>query len=40
MATDVKPIRTTAGYEAALEQVAELWGSASGTPAGDRLDGP
>ena len=38
MATDVKPIRTAEDYEAALEQVAELWGSASGTAAGDRLD--
>ena len=38
MATDVKPIRTADDYEAALEQVAELWGSASGTAAGDRLD--
>ncbi len=38
MATDVKPIRTAENYEAALEQVAELWGAASGTAAGDRLD--
>jgi HTH-type transcriptional regulator / antitoxin HigA len=38
MMTDVKPIRTTEDYEAALEQVAELWGSVSGTAAGDRLD--
>ena len=38
MATDVKPIRTEADHEAALEAVAALWGSASGTPAGDRLD--
>ena len=38
MATDVKPLRTAENYEAALEQVAELWGAASGTAAGDRLD--
>jgi len=38
MATDVKPIRTEADYDAAMEEVAALWGSASGTPKGDRLD--
>ncbi len=38
MATDVKPIRTEADYEAALEEVAALWGAASDTPKGDRLD--
>jgi HTH-type transcriptional regulator / antitoxin HigA len=38
MANDMKPIRTEADYEAALEQVAALWGSASNTPEGDRLD--
>ena len=38
MATDIKPIRTEADHEAALEQVAALWGAASGTPEGDRLD--
>lgn len=38
MATEMKPIRTEADYEAALEEVAALWGSASGTPKGDRLD--
>ncbi len=38
MATDVKPIRTEADYDAAMEQVAGLWGAASGTPEGDRLD--
>jgi HTH-type transcriptional regulator / antitoxin HigA len=38
MANDMKPIRTDADYEAALEQVAALWGSASNTPEGDRLD--
>ena len=38
MATDVKPIRTEADYDAAMEDVAGLWGAASGTPEGDRLD--
>lgn len=38
MATDVKPIRTEADYEMALEEVAALWGAASDTPKGDRLD--
>jgi HTH-type transcriptional regulator / antitoxin HigA len=38
MVTDVKPIRTEADYEAALEEVAALWGAASNTPKGDRLD--
>jgi HTH-type transcriptional regulator/antitoxin HigA len=38
MATEVKPIRTEADYEAAVGEVEALWGSKSGTPAGDRLD--
>jgi HTH-type transcriptional regulator / antitoxin HigA len=38
MATDVKPIRTEADYDAAMEEVAGLWGAMSGTPEGDRLD--
>ena len=38
MATEIKPIRTEADYEAALEEVAALWGAASDTPKGDRLD--
>ena len=38
MVTEVKPIRTDADYEAALEEVGALWGSANGTPSGDRLD--
>ena len=38
MLADVKPIRTAADYEAALEDVAALWGSATGTSEGDRLD--
>jgi HTH-type transcriptional regulator / antitoxin HigA len=38
MATEVKPIRSEADYEAAMEEVAALWGAKSGTPDGDRLD--
>jgi HTH-type transcriptional regulator / antitoxin HigA len=38
MATEMKPIRTETDYEAALEEVAALWGAASDTPKGDRLD--
>jgi HTH-type transcriptional regulator / antitoxin HigA len=35
---DVKPIRSEADYEAALEEVEHLWGAKLGTPRGDRLD--
>jgi HTH-type transcriptional regulator/antitoxin HigA len=38
MATDVRPIRNEDDYEIALADVAALWGAASGTPEGDRLD--
>ena len=38
MATDLKPIRSEADYEAALAEVERLWGSKGGTPEGDRLD--
>jgi HTH-type transcriptional regulator / antitoxin HigA len=38
MATDVKPIRSEADYDAAMEAVAAIWGATSGTPEGDRLD--
>ncbi len=38
MATELKPIRSEADYEAALEEVAGLWGAATETPRGDRLD--
>ena len=34
----LKPIRTEADYEAALEEVERLWGARIGTPEGDRLD--
>jgi HTH-type transcriptional regulator / antitoxin HigA len=38
MAAELKPIRDEADYEAALAQVDALWGAASGTSEGDRLD--
>ena len=38
MATDVRPIRNEEDYEVALADVAALWGAASGTAEGDRLD--
>lgn len=38
MATEMKPIRSEADYEAAMEEVATLWGAANNTPKGDRLD--
>lgn len=34
----LKPIRTKADYEAALEEVEHLWGARVGTSEGDRLD--
>ena len=38
MATELRPIRSEADYEAALEEAERLWGAKSGTPDGDRLD--
>ena len=38
MAGEIKPIRTQADYEEALSEAARLWGAASGTKNGDRLD--
>ena len=38
MATELKPIRSNADYEAALAEVERLWGAKAGTPKGDRLD--
>jgi HTH-type transcriptional regulator/antitoxin HigA len=38
MAAEVKPIRSKADYEAALKEVARLWGAKAGTRKGDRLD--
>ena len=36
--TDVKPIRTPEDYQSALTSVEALWGSATGTPDGDKLE--
>lgn len=38
MATELRPIRTEADYDAALEELEHLWGAKNGTPDGDRLD--
>ena len=38
MATELRPIRSEADYEAALKEAERLWGAKSGTPDGDRLD--
>ena len=35
---DLKPIRNLADYEKALVEAEGLWGAASGTTKGDRLD--
>lgn len=35
---ELKPIRTSEDYEAALKLVESLWGAPNGTPKGDRLD--
>jgi HTH-type transcriptional regulator/antitoxin HigA len=38
MEAELTQIRSEADHEAALAEVARLWGAPSGTPAGDRLD--
>ena len=35
---EIKPIRTEADYEAALEEIGRLLGAAYGSPEGDKLD--
>lgn len=35
---DIKPIRTEADYEAALEEIERLWDAEYGSPEGDKLD--
>ncbi|MGQ0665018.1 MAG: helix-turn-helix domain-containing protein [Pseudomonadota bacterium] len=35
---NLKPIRTKADHEAAMAEIARLWGARAGTPEGDRLD--
>ena len=36
--SEIKPIRSEADYENALAEFERLWGTPSGTRAGDRLD--
>jgi HTH-type transcriptional regulator / antitoxin HigA len=38
MTNEMKPIRSEADYELAVEELALLWGSPLGTLKGDRLD--
>ncbi len=38
MKDELRPIRTKKDSEAALKEVARLWGAKSGTADGDRLD--
>src|SRR4029077_11396245 len=38
MTGEIRPIRSEADYRQALAEVEKLWGSADGTPEGDRLD--
>ena len=38
MASDLKPIRTEADYDVAMAEIGNLWGAASGTAEGDRLE--
>lgn len=35
---DIQPIKTEKDYDAALQQIEELWDSEEGTVEGDRLD--
>lgn len=35
---EIKPIRTEADYEAALEEIERLWEAPDGSPEGDKLD--
>lgn len=38
IAVEIKPIRTEADYEAALEEIERLWEAPGGSPEGDKLD--
>ena len=38
MAVELKPIRSSADHEAALDEIGRLWGAKPGSPEGDRLD--
>lgn len=35
---ELRPIKTKVDYEAAIGEIGRLWGAATGTPRGDRLD--
>ena len=35
---EIHPVKTESDYDAALEEIDQLWGSPEGTTAGDRLD--
>jgi HTH-type transcriptional regulator / antitoxin HigA len=35
---EIKPIRTEADYEAALQEIDRVWGASYGSPEGDKLD--
>ncbi len=35
---EIKPIRTETDYEAAMQEIDQLWGAAYGSPEGDKLD--
>ena len=35
---EIKPIKTEADYEAALQEIEQLWGASYGSPDGDKLD--
>lgn len=35
---EIRPVKTESDYEAALEEIDQLWGSPEGTAQGDRLD--
>ncbi len=35
---DIKPIRTEADYEEAMQAIDALWGAPYGSPEGDKLD--
>jgi len=38
MTDSIRPIRDSAGHQAALKEIERLWGSTPGTAEGDRLD--
>jgi HTH-type transcriptional regulator / antitoxin HigA len=38
MVAELRSIRSEAEYEVAMAELERLWGAASGTPDGDRLD--